>query len=103
LSSADEWDEFVETLAGELASFLRGKLYDIPLSRIRMLRTPSEKLVYLYLVLAEPQSFTGIRRSLGLAVKTVDKALKRLRTSGCVMQDDVYLYWVARDINRVLS
>jgi predicted DNA-binding transcriptional regulator len=60
-----------------------------------MLRAPSEKLIYLYLVLAEPQSFTGIRRGLGLAMRTVDRALRRLRASGCVRQDDVYLYWVA--------
>ena len=60
-----------------------------------MLRAPSEKLVYLYLILAQPQSFTGIRRGLGLAMRTVDRALRRLRASGCVRQDDVYLYWVA--------
>jgi len=60
-----------------------------------MLRAPSEKLIYLYLILAQPQSFTGIRRGLGLAMRTVDSALRRLRASGCVRQDDVFLYWVA--------
>ena len=94
MSSRDDWDNFVETLAGELVSALMRRLYDFHLGRIRVLGAPSEKLVYLFLVLAEPQSFTSIRRSLGLAVKTVDRALRRLKASGCVMQDDVYLYWV---------
>jgi len=50
--------------------------------------------------MAEPQSFTSIRRSLGLAVKTVDRALRRLRASECVMLDDVYQYWVVRSSGR---
>ena len=94
MSYTDDWDNFVETVARDLVSALMRRLYDVHLSRIRVLGAPSEKLVYLFLVLAEPQSFTGIRRSLGLAVKTVDRALGRLRDSGCVMQDEVYLYWV---------
>ena len=94
MSSADDWDDFVETLACELVSALMRRLYDFHLGQIRLLGAPSEKLVYLFLVLAEPQSFTSIRRSPGLAVKTVDRALRRLRDSGCVMQDEVYLYWV---------
>ena len=94
MSSADEWDDFVEALARDLVSALRRRLYHFHLGRIRLLGAPSEKLVYLFLMIAEPQSFTSIRRSLGLAVKTVDRALRRLKASGCVMQDDVYLYWV---------
>ena len=94
MDSVDEWEGFVEGLARELVSALRRRLYGVHLDRLRGLGAPSEKLVYLYLVLAEPQSFMGIRRSLGLAVKTVDRALRRLKASGCVMQDNVYLYWV---------
>ena len=99
MSSTDDWDNFVDVLARDLVSALMRRLYDFHLGRIRVLGAPSEKLVYLFLVLSEPQSFTGIRRSLGLAVKTVDRALGRLRDSGCVMQDDVYLYWVAEARN----
>jgi predicted DNA-binding transcriptional regulator len=95
LSSAGDWDQFVDELARELVPALVRRLYGFHLVRVRMLRAPSEKLIYLYLVLAEPQSFTGIRRGLGLAMRTVDRALRRLRASGCVRQDDVYLYWVA--------
>ena len=94
MSSADEWDDFVDALARDLVSAMMRRLYAFHLGKIRLLRAPSEKLIYLFLVLAEPQSFTGIRRSLSLAVKTVDRALRRLKASGCVMQDEVYLYWV---------
>ena len=95
MSSAGDWDQFVDELARELVPALVRRLYGFHLVRVRMLRAPSEKLVYLYLILAQPQSFTGIRRGLGLAMRTVDRALRRLRASGCVRQDDVYLYWVA--------
>ena len=77
----------------------RARLYGFHLVRVRMLRAPSEKLVYLYLILAQPQSFTGIRKGLGLAMRTVDRALRRLRASGCVRQDEVYLYWVAEAVS----
>lgn len=100
MGSADEWDDLVEGLARELVPALTRRLYGFHLVRVRMMRAPSEKLIYLYLVLAEPQSFTGIRRGLGLAVNTVDRALRRLRASGCVKQDDVYLYWVAEARSR---
>ena len=94
-----ERDDVVDRLANELISVLMRRLYGHHLGCIRLLKAPSEKLIYLYLVLAEPQSFTSIRRSLGLAVKTVDRALRRLRASGCVVQDEVYLYWIMRNKN----
>ena len=55
---------------------------------------PSEKLVYLYLVLAGPQRFTTIRRGLALGERTVDIALRRLRERGYVTQDSKFLYWI---------
>ena len=96
MSSARDWDQLMDELARQLVPVLVRRLYGFHLVRVRMLRAPSEKLIYLYLVLAEPQSFTGIRRGLGLAVRTVDRALRRLRSLGCVRQDDVYFYWVSR-------
>jgi DNA-binding MarR family transcriptional regulator len=87
----------VDVLARDLVSALMRKLYAFHLGRIRVLRAPSEKLVYLYLVLAEPQSFTTIRRGLSLGRRTVDRALRRLRGRGYVSQDSVFLYWIERD------
>jgi len=57
---------------------------------------PSEKLVYFYLVLAEPQTFTGVRQGLDIGVKTVERALRRLREREYVVQDRKYLYWVEK-------
>jgi hypothetical protein len=94
LRSADDWDNFVETVAREIVSALMRRLYDVHLGRIRVLGAPSEKLVYLYLVLAEPQSFTTVRRGLSLGGRTVDRALRRLRERGYVTQDVRFLYWI---------
>ena len=89
-----EWEEFVERLVRDLAPALRRRLYTAQLERLRGLGPPADKLVYLYLVIAEPQPFVGVWRGLGIGVKTVDRALRRLRESGYVVQDRAYLYWV---------
>jgi len=94
LDSVDEWEGFVEGLARELVSALRRRLYGAHLDRLRGLGAASEKLVYLYLVLAEPQSFTTIRRGLSLGGRTVDRVLRRLRERGYVTQDVRFLYWI---------
>ena len=84
----------MEGLARELVSALRRRLYGAHLDRLRGLGAASEKLVYLYLVLAEPQSFTTIRRGLSLGGRTVDRVLRRLRERGYVTQDVRFLYWI---------
>ena len=57
----------------------------------------SEKLVYLYLVLSQPQTFTSIRRALSISRDTVDRTLKKLLEAGFVFLDDYYLYWLVED------
>jgi len=57
----------------------------------------SVKTVYLFLVLAAPLGFRGIRRCLGVSSSTLDVALKRLLALGFVEQDLGYLYWVRRN------
>jgi DNA-binding MarR family transcriptional regulator len=94
LDSVDDWEGFVEGLARDLVSALRRRLYGAHLDRLRGLGAPSEKLIYLYLLLAEPQSFTTIRRGLALGGRTVDIALRRLRERGYVTQDIRFLYWI---------
>jgi len=89
-----EWEKFVERLARDLAPALKRRLYIAQLEKMRRLGPPSEKLVYLYLVLAEPQSYTGIKRSLALGGRTVDRTLMKLRVRGYIAQDEVFLYWV---------
>ena len=89
-----EREAFVEDLAEELVPALRRRLYGVHLDRMRVMRAQSEKLVYLYLVIAQPQSFTSTRRALSLSRKTVNLAFRRLMAAGFVVQDERYLYWV---------
>ena len=84
----------MEGLARELVLALRRRLYGAHLDRLRGLGAPSEKLVYLYIFHTQPQSFTTIRRSLALGVKTVDRALKKLKEGGYIVQDNEFLYWL---------
>lgn len=52
------------------------------------------KLVYIFLVASGPQSFTSIRRCLGIGTRTVDRAVRELLAHGFVELDDSYLYSV---------
>lgn len=90
-----EWSRLVEELAEELQTTLWIRRYRSHVDRIRSMAAPSEKLVYLYLMHSEPQSFTTIRRALSLNKVTVDHALRRLLGRGHVELDERYLYWVA--------
>ena len=91
----DEWAEFAERLARELAPALMRRLYGAHLRRLRRLRSTGEKLVYIYLVFTQPQTFTSIRRALSVSKDTVDRALRRLLEAGFVHQDESNLYWVS--------
>jgi len=90
----DEWEEFVERLARDLAPALSKRLRRARFERLSWLGPPSEKLVYVYLESTEPQSFTTIRRGLDLSSRTVDRALRNLRDRGLVSLDDRFLYWI---------
>jgi len=64
------------------------------MDRVRAMSAPSEKLVYLYLIQSQPQSFTTIQRALSLSSRTVDQAIRKLMEHGHVTLDKTYLYWV---------
>jgi len=90
LASERAWEELVE----ELSSALRFRRYHEHIGRLGSQGAPSEKLVYLFLALSQPQGFTAIRRALVLSRKTVDVALRRLIDRRHVLVDERYLYWV---------
>ena len=69
--------------------------YRFHVERIRSMSAYSEKLVYLYLMVSQPQSFITIRRAMAISRTTLDRTLKRLLDHGHVELDDAYLYWVA--------
>ena len=90
MASEAIWEEFVE----ELSAALKFRRYHEYVKRLRSQGAPSEKLVYLFLALSQPQSFTTIRHALVLSRKTVDVALRRLLDRRHVVVDEKYLYWV---------
>ena len=94
MGSEGEWGALVESLAEALVPALSVRLRRAHYERILSIGAPSEKLIYLHLVKAQPQTFVAIRRALGLGRMTVDRALKDLLGRGFVSQDDRYLYWV---------
>jgi hypothetical protein len=95
-----EWEEFVERLARDLAPALRRRMYQVEFERMRRLGPPSEKLVYLYLVQSQPQSFTTMRKGLGIGKKTLARALRSLRGWRLVALDDRFLYWAEEKDDR---
>ena len=85
--------EIAELLADDLQDALWIRHYGEHMERLRLLSRPAEKLIYLFLIQSEPQSFTTIRRALSLSSRTVDKALRSLLEQVYVVLDDTYLYW----------
>ena len=98
MGSGSEWEELVQAIAQELKPFLQTTLwirrYENHVDRIRSMSAPSEKLVYLYLLISQPQSFTTIRRTMALNRRTVDQDLLRLMKLDHIHLDDRYLYWI---------
>ena len=84
----------LERVADEFEASIWIRRYGGHVERLRHLTRPSEKLVYLFLVHSEPQSFTTVRRSLSLSSSTIDIALRRLLTRGYIVLDETRLYWV---------
>ena len=98
MSSPKDYDDFVDALASDLVAAVRRKFYGTHLFRIRAMRAPAEKLVYLYLMNTQPQTFTSIRRALSISRDTVDRTLRRLLEARFVFIDDRYLYWLVEEM-----
>lgn len=62
------------------------------LQNLKKLDSNPEKLVYLFLCISQPQTFTSIRRTLGMAKATLSRTLKRLHEKGLIQVKD-FLYW----------
>lgn len=89
-------DKLVEEIARELAQELKRFVYPKEyFDCMRGLGTPSEKLVYLYIWLCQPQTFTSIKRCLNLPGMTVARALKELKEKTLIFEDKNFLYWTA--------
>jgi len=87
--------ERLDRAADEFEASIWVRRYGGHVERLRHLSRASEKLVYLFLVHSEPQSFTTMRRSLQLSSSTIDGAVRRLMKLGYVALDETHLYWVS--------
>ena len=65
--------------------------------RIRALKSPSAKLIYIFTWHHQPQSFTSIRRTLGLGKSTVFRGLRENIGAGLIVRDTQYLYWITTE------
>ena len=91
-NSLEELISFLlETVAKDFKKQIYPRKY---FNRLRELDTPAEKLVYLFLLMAQPQTFTSIRRLLRLNRNTVAKALKELVKHRFIVQDETFIYWI---------
>jgi DNA-binding MarR family transcriptional regulator len=64
------------------------------LKRLAELSTHSEKLVFLFLCISQPQTFTGIRRTLKMDKATLSRTLKKLHHRGLITIGTDFLYWI---------
>ena len=88
-------EEILEEIVAGLARDFKRQVYPRKyFNRLRGLDTPAEKLIFLFLLLAQPQTFTSTRRLLRLSRDTVDRALKKLKSLGLLEQDEKFLYWI---------
>jgi DNA-binding transcriptional ArsR family regulator len=89
----EDWDRLLELLSRELVLRIRMEYYSRYFSVLKSLSTPAQKLVYLYIVLFQPQTFTSIMRMLRLNERTVMKALSSLEGGGHICKDEAF-WWV---------
>jgi hypothetical protein len=61
--------------------------------KMREIGASSEKLVYIYLALFQPQTSLSIRHGTGLHRNTLSDALSHLREEGYVRLDEGSLWW----------
>lgn len=90
-----EWESLVEGLARDLGPALLRRVLGPHLDRIGDLNAPSEKLVYLYLLVTQPQSFTTLRRGLDISRDTLSRTLGCLSGIGVITRDTRFLYWIS--------
>jgi hypothetical protein len=98
---AKDWEKaLLDQVATQFADKVRHEYYIPYIATMRTLSSPSEKLVYLYLALFQPQTLRTLRRGLGLHENTVIKALRRLKEGGHIERDDEFFWWITSSDKR---
>ncbi len=87
------WDDVTQRIVEGVVSSIRREYFMGYISRMRELGASSEKLVYIYLALFQPQTALSIRHGTGLHMNTLSDALHSLQDAGYVRLDDGALWW----------
>ena len=84
----------VNRIAVPLSHRLDRRLYRFHINRVRLLKTPSMKLIYIFVLQSQPVSFTEIKKAVKLHQKTVDRCLRALLNLHFIELDRDLLYYV---------
>ncbi len=96
MEDADEgWDDVTQRIVEGVVASVRREYFMGYISRMREIGASSEKLVYIYLALFQPQTALSIRYGTGLHRNTVSEALGTLREHGYVRLDAGALWWTS--------
>ena len=90
----EEWLGALGRLAEEALRKARREAELGHYERVRRIKSPTGKLVYLFMKDHQPQSVSSIRRTLGVGRNSVPRALEELVTLGYLVRDEEFLYWV---------
>jgi hypothetical protein len=86
-------DELVSEVAFELAKEVKRFMYPREcFSQMLALSNSTDKLVYVYVWLTQPQTFASVRRSLNLSKATLARSLRRLEQKGLIVREGLILY-----------
>jgi len=86
-------DDLVTEVAFELARELKRLMYPREcFSKMLALSNSTDKLVYIYIWLMQPQTFASVRRSLNLSKATLARSLRRLEEKGLIAREGLILY-----------
>jgi hypothetical protein len=86
-------DELVSEVALELAKEVKRFIYPMEcFSQMSALNNSTDKLVYIYVWLTQPQTFASVRRSLNLSKATLARSLRRLEQKGLIVREGLILY-----------
>jgi DNA-binding HxlR family transcriptional regulator len=91
----DGWDEVVDRIVEGVVSSIRREYYIGIIGRMRELGASSEKLIYVYLALFQPQTSLSLRRGTGLHRNTLSEALSSLQRAGYIRIDEGALWWTS--------
>ena len=89
------WDDLVNGIVEGVVSSIKREYFMGYVNHMREIGAASEKLVYIYLALFQPQTSLSLRRGTGLHRNTLSEALSSLQRAGYVRLDEGALWWTS--------